>query len=417
MKKFFLFTMIFTLICFTGVTIENEDNSYNEGFITSFEITGLKRTKISVVEKALSRFIGLKEAEIDQNMIHAAIVNTGVLEPLSIEIRDTEDNNSKVLFVDVAEKWSLFPIPMFTTNSNGYISGGLMIMYANAFGIADSTLIGGFYGNAGMSSVFLYNHNAQKKGLPDWSVFLIYELLERKITDQKDNIFHQWVAHSTQPILKFSYPFFDDTLKASFGLGYEGYFLTADKNDYFPPEKSVMGIIINPAISYEKNIYDGFFMVSRLVALEYKGRIGINSINTHTIEVKSKYEKSIFPGFKLCIQTAISYFDNNELFSLLRPSDFASILPRYYGTNTYFGGRMGLEKGLFRWKYIVPSVSLDYQLVGSKNPDLGWNFDHGPSVGIIFYLPRIAFPASAINFNYNVARNYFNIGYALGASF
>ena len=75
--------------------------------ITSVSISGLKRTKLQVVEKALHRFIGkevvplypdLKNPLADQ--VKACIMDTGILEPVTVDILDDLYGEGKILAVE-----------------------------------------------------------------------------------------------------------------------------------------------------------------------------------------------------------------------------------------------------------------------------------------------------------------------------
>src|SRR5215469_4943794 len=58
----------------------------SEDLIAGLSISGLKKTKLSIAERPLLRFIGIKKNELDTNEVWATIINTGSLEPLSVEI-------------------------------------------------------------------------------------------------------------------------------------------------------------------------------------------------------------------------------------------------------------------------------------------------------------------------------------------
>ncbi|MDR0409429.1 MAG: hypothetical protein LBH18_03430, partial [Spirochaetaceae bacterium] len=56
--------------------------------VTEFSVTGLKRTKLSVVEAALNQFIGRDADLLDLDAVYAAVLDTGVLEPVLITLED-----------------------------------------------------------------------------------------------------------------------------------------------------------------------------------------------------------------------------------------------------------------------------------------------------------------------------------------
>ncbi|MDR2630326.1 MAG: hypothetical protein LBC60_05330 [Spirochaetaceae bacterium] len=393
---------------------QNEE-PHAAGVIVGFEVVGLKRTKNSVVQKALEKFIGQKSDEIDLPAVHAALMETGILDPENVEIRD--GGGDKILFVEVVEKWTILPLPMFMADTNGYISGGLFVMDMNVFGINDKFSLGGIYGTGGGMAMLFYAHSGRKTTLPDWSIAAVYTFGENKITDQKSNILCRWNAHVIRGAASLGYSFLGDRFKTSLDFGFNDNIPAGPESGFLPPEKPVMRISLSPGLDYYQSSFDGFLMESQSFSLSYTTALGIGGDTVQSIEFKGLFEKSMLPGFKLIFSFAAGHTFHADRFTLLHPSFVVPILPASYGAKTFFAAQDGIEKYLFRWKYGTLSVKANYQIVESESPGLGWNFDHGPGAAISFFLSRIALPAVSITFNYNIPKQHFVSGFSMGMSF
>lgn len=130
--------------------------------ITSIQIEGLKRTKARTAHGFVWRFIGRDAAALDLDEVRAAIVDSGILDPLSVEVRDGADG-FKTLRIEVADKWSIFPVPLLMWSSDGFAAGGAFFD-ANAFGINDKTALAGFYSADRWLLAAMYSRAADNAG-------------------------------------------------------------------------------------------------------------------------------------------------------------------------------------------------------------------------------------------------------------
>jgi hypothetical protein len=213
------------------------------------------------------------------------------------------------------------------------------------------------------------------------------------------------------------YSFFNGAVRSSYRIGFNDIILVEKKTDFFPPESGVMRISFMPSVGYYKSNYDGYLMVSQSLSLSYQGAFGINCGVVQTIGLRGLFEKSLIPGFKMNFSAAAVHTVNAEMFTLVRPAVAAPILPSSFGARTFFAASGGLEKSIWKMKYGTVSLAVNYQVVESESPDLGWSFDHGLGAALYFSLSRIAIPGASVAFNYNVARNHFELGFLGGISF
>jgi hypothetical protein len=393
------------------------DRAGEYGIITGFEVVGLKKTRHSVIEKTLHPFMGLWEFDVSINDIHAAIISTGILQPEKIEIQNNTGGPGKIIYLELSEKWSIFPMPVFFADTDRNISGGLFVANMNAFGINDRFAIGGIFGSKNIMAMFFYNHNARTVSLPDWAVNAFYGYGENKITDQKNNNLVSWNAHAARSSVTVSHTLRWNSLKPSLRAGLQYAQLIGWEDGTSPVADSLLRITITPGIGWQKNGFDGILSLTNSFGLSYTAGLGLGSGNVQTINVNGNYERPIFPGFKLSIHSQAAYAWNPDLYALLRPSTIAPILPGSFRAAHFAGASAGLEKSLFQWKFGTVCVLANYQLIGSSGPHLGDSFDHGFGAGLCLYLSRVALPAMSITYNYNVPKRYFAAGFSIGMSF
>jgi hypothetical protein len=133
---------LFLVILFSALCIPQLYSQEGDRVITSIEITGLTRTKLHIAQYPLEKFIGRDGSTLNFNEVEAAVKDIGTLELQSIGLVESEDGI--MLHVTVTEKWSIFPVPIFTFIF-GHISAGFFFADTNAFGIGDLMAFGGIY--------------------------------------------------------------------------------------------------------------------------------------------------------------------------------------------------------------------------------------------------------------------------------
>jgi hypothetical protein len=127
---------------------------------------------------------------------------------------------------------------------------------------------------------------------------------------------------------------------------------------------------------------------------------------------------SILPGFKFLSHGGLHYNPEAPAFFESSASSVRiGILPSSFSARNFAGASAGLEKYIWKFSYGTLSVFANYQVVYSRGPLLGDQFDHGVVGGINFYLSRLAIPAVGLGLAYNAAANEFQGSFSIGMSF
>lgn len=393
-----------------------QDKSEYDGemsLITSIAIMGLGRTRFSTAERPLRRFIGIEAREVDSYEVMAAIIATGILEPVSVEVQ------GEVLAVEVRERWSIFPVPIVMGGTGGF-SGGLAFFDANAFGLNDQFFLAGFYlPNAWMASLG-YIRSSRGGRTPGWSGMAIYARGERHDRDQTSEVLRRFEFDTIALHTGLHFPLLEDSdlLSASTLFSFNDNRLRNHANALYGPDSNLRLFGIGKEFSIRRNSWDGFFLSQEGASIRYSFYTSFGGVNFQSVRLQGAWERSLIPGFRLNLRTGAIFKPGAPVFSESSPGvSQVAILPREFSARNYAGLSAGLEKSIFRFAAGTLSFSAAYQVVHSHGSILGASFDHGCFGMISFYLHRLAIPALGLGVAYNVSRNYLQGFFSFGMSF
>ncbi|MCL2705804.1 MAG: hypothetical protein FWE72_06305 [Spirochaetaceae bacterium] len=395
----------------------NDSESEESYLINDIEISGLKRTKKHVVEKPLNKFIGQDASKIDLNDVRTSIFETGILEPLSVEIEDDPQNKGKILKIEIHEKWSIFPLPVFFINSSGIVGGGLGFIDLNAMGINDKFVVGGLIDTHGWLAGTGYIHTPDINNLLGWNAALFYSKQERTDSDEKDKVIRKFGLSRFLVTAGINYEITEPTL-VYLNLTFTDAKLHGIDHPFAVPEDGGSIISLSPGFRILKNNWDGYFLSQKSIEIGYRYSFGIDSSSFQRIDFKTNFEKSLVPGFRMFFRGGIIYApETPPVFESGPRSVNISILPQSYSAQNFFGTSAGLEKYFFKRSWGTLSILSSYQVVYSDGPILGERIDHGVLGAIQFYLSKIAIPAVGLGVSYNASAGYLLGAFNVGMSF
>jgi hypothetical protein len=385
--------------------------------ITGVSVRGIKRTRPHVAEYPLQKFIGQDGMLLDFNEVHAAIVGTGILEPLSIGVEPAPDRDGLILVVDVREKWAFFPFPVFFADSSGNIQGGGAFMDANAFGLNDTFIAAGLYGSSGWLASVIYQYTPERKRLPGWSVMGMYGRLNQQDTDQHKRELRNYDQETILGNLGIQYPATEYlTLSVSSSLLRRS--VSDGDHPLEVPDRDIFAGSVNPSLEIRRNHWDGFLLAQRRASLDYTLMLPADHSSLHAISARANYELSLVPGFKAGIRGGIHYAPNT--LPLLESSAAVvniAILPSSFSAQNFAAASLGFEKYLYKFSQGTLAFLVSYQAVYSYGPILGDQFDHGVSGAVNFYLSRIAIPALGLGVSFNAAKGEYAGVFSVGMTF
>jgi hypothetical protein len=367
-----------------------------------------------VAERPLQKFIGADVDRLDLNEVRAAVLDTGVLEPLAAAV--TEEEGSYVLRVTVREKWSFFPIPVVTIGSGG-ASFGAFFADTNAFGLLDKMFAGGIYGLREWMVGGGYMHNSQRGNFPGWRTSVFFSRQERHDTDQKEEDTRAFHVDSIRASADLSFSLWE-IWGLTLGISYGGNILRDQESAFRPPPSDLQTLGFEAGLSVRKSSWDGYLLSEESASAGYTWHVGIDASSFHSLMFALVWEKSVIPGLRFNVRSGGIYAPEAPVLQESSPAVArVNILPRSFSAKNYAGASIGLEKYLLKTSFGTLSLLGSWQLVFSQGSILGDQFDQGPAGALSFYMSRLAIPALSIGAAYNVSAGHFQGSFSLGASF
>jgi hypothetical protein len=436
MKKILLVFSMFFLGMVVFLSAQSACNT-EENRITGLSISGLKRTRLSTAQRPLRKYIGLEADNLDHNDVWASIMDTGILEPLSVEIQTTE-TGEVILAVQVHDKWSIFPIPVVMVSTGG-ASAGAAIYDANAFGINDKFFLAALYHSNGWMASAGYIHAPPEGRIPGWNITAAFSREERHDGDQrnKDLRCFDLDTISFRAGLSFNLLENTDLFSVSPYVSFNEKTLRNSEKAMNGPDEGLRLYSAGLGFSLKKSYWDGYLLSQEEAFLMYSYRKGttesairaqpglsgglraaIDGYSYHSLNFRGIWEKSLIPGFRLNLRTGLVFQpDIPILFEVPPYNAQVDILPRSFVARNYAGVSAGLEKYLFKISYGTCSFAAAYQAAYSQGSVLKDCLDHGVMGKFSFYLSRLAIPALGIGATYNVKEGHLQAHFSLGMSF
>jgi hypothetical protein len=380
--------------------------------ITSIEVTGLKRTKTQVTDYALGKFIGRDAASLDTNEVKAVIIDTGVLEPVSVEL--LPEPGGFRLRVQVEEKWSFFPIPLIMVNS-GETNFGLFLADTNAFGLRDQIAVGGMYGSGGWMAMAMYRNTPERNNFPGWNTAFMYSSRKAEDQNKEEQTLRRYETAVIRASAGLEYPL-TGKLNLLFTVSFTDIAVSNPVLD--APEEGNRNIGFSPGISYRSSTWDGYLLSEKSVSLSYGYMRAFEGSSFHEMNMRFVFAVPVVPGFTASLKGGANAKPGAGRILEDSPGSIGiDILPNKFAALHYAGVTTELEKYLFKFRHGVLSASFAWQIVFSSGSLSGDTFDHGPAAGVRFYLSKIAIPALGFTAAYNMTTSLPRFSFSMGMGF
>ncbi|MDR1318543.1 MAG: hypothetical protein LBJ90_02885 [Treponema sp.] len=387
--------------------------SQSGSVITAIRVTGLRQTKAYVAEEPLRRFIGQEAAVIDTDQVKAAVIDQGILEPVSVTVEDDAGGTGKTLVVEVREKWTIFPVPVFFAGS-GEISAGLFFFNANAFGLNHKMAAGGMYRSEGWLATALYIAPPGGPRHFGWIASVFFSEGEQRNSDANDTTLRRFNTRSVTAGISPQYQI-SNALSAAFHVSYTNIMIPDTENPVREPDSGAQFIQLGPEFSIRKTGWDGYLLSEESASVKYNLIQDIASPSWHSFSFRGVYEKSLVPGFRVSVRGGGLSRPGAPPLLESGPGDAeVAILPGSFSARHYAGLSLGLEKYLYRFSLGTVSLLGAWQMTYSNGPLLGNRFDYGVMGSLRFYMSRLAIPAVGMGVAYNVPADYFQFSFSIG---
>ncbi len=122
--------------------------------ISAITLEGLRKTREEVVYNLIDARPGdVVTADLVDD-IEASLVDSDLFAEVTVTGRPVGEDTAEIV-VDIDEKWTLVPIPFFSTDGSGF-NGGLILIESNLFGRNKQLVSAAFGGTGGARGFFAY---------------------------------------------------------------------------------------------------------------------------------------------------------------------------------------------------------------------------------------------------------------------
>ena len=394
--------VLFILILTTG-TLSAE-------VIQSIDIEGLKKTKDSTVKG----IIGYREGDVIQTGsetdIKQKLVKSGLFVNETIDVQLESSGNDAFIKIYMNDRVSLLPIPI-ASFSDGEVKAGVFLMDSNFMGYGHSLFSGGMYGRKDKMFLFGYS-NPTFRGSPlKLGVSMGVYDNEIEISNLEDDYN---LAEYDQTMARFGINSGWDLNPIEISLGLDGSYISTSLS-----ESDIIKFSQDITLDYSNLYYDKFFTegIKSYIKYEFQSFSDVFDL-TQSVQASFSWQSLVHERLQLELSGDSGFSAGDKLQSLFLQYGYSwTILPEDIMADRFIQGDIKLKVAAldFNWGYLA--VPVTYQL-GIMDGISGENeFYHGPSAGMAIYLKKVAIPAMAIRYAYNMENNTgvftFNIGMSM----
>jgi hypothetical protein len=362
--------------------------------IGAIEISGLERTRVSVIRDAMGVSEGELLSRFNADAFVQNIYRTGIFKKIEIGYRRSGD--SVDILVKLDEKWTIIPIPFMKASNNGY-GGGLFLSDANFMGYNKKLMTGFMYANTGwLGFMFFSSPSVSSSGI-------IYGLNamggnnESRNTDIRENVFQRYKAKSYMTGADIGYSF-SPKFSVQLTGGSRGFIISDDYPESFNrPDTAIYSregvkmAVNNTRLSAIRSV--GFIMNSEFNVYHNHTRGG----NDGTFKTMINYSMMAFGSDVISAYTSFgaARADNLLLDRIGGKPCFKSLPSEYIISNRYAGAGVSYEMllkdtqsvGLY---LLAQAEAGTFHRMESRG---GYESFVGYGGGLKLYLKGVAFPA------------------------
>ncbi len=335
----------------------------------------------------------------------------------SIELKYLHSENHVIIEIHIVEKWSIIPIPLFTSNGNK-LSAGLYVLETNFLGFGTTIFTGGSISTAGNSVIFGFVDPALFGTDARLNIFFSYKKYIYETGNMKKELFNEY--RSTGRLARIDAGWsFPGGINAYFSAGYrENLTDKAYSASYNAPDTAKIlpvGILLTiDRLYHYEYLYYGFKLDSGL----YHGFNFYDDGDYNYGQYNAQYSLKLFSYHKLTLHSSGAYGDRPEIMgerlsgkkgSMTLPADIIAS-DRWINYATIY------EYPLLRlsWGAVTMLAFWEQGLFGSGeiNPE----HYYGPGCGMLLYLKKIALPAMGFNLGHNIKTDGTEFSFYVGMS-
>lgn len=386
--------------------------------IKEINFIGLKRTKqktaLQIVRPVEIGDVYTEETEaiIVQELREAGIFNPEITTTTEIE------NLEAVITVNVKDKWTLIPIPIFSFSKNGAWQLGALGIEGNLLGYNKTLGLGLFLGSEGWSLLSFYSDSIFLGTDMTLSSSVNLGLNETSDENVEEETIQSYQSDEIRLGMSLEYPF-TEKFSLTGGWGYDRSLLR-DDSAIATGLEDLYSTGLSGSLKWKDIYYDIPYEYGLLLRLRYGWNWGLQNTDDYQ-KITGKMKWSINPAWKhlLLISADAGYSANIPAQSQFRlgGSPGSLVLPM---------GRIAADKyavstAVYKiplWYFPGGTLSLKgFYETGYYESDLvNQTLFHGPGTGIEIFINNLAIPALQFNIAWNLetGRYQFTAGVGMG---
>jgi hypothetical protein len=398
-----------------------------EPLIRSFQVLGLTRTHLSVIEPYYSPYLGRPYSESSREEIIQGLRSLGIFH--SIEIfgeapGGAAEDGSGAALIDVTiiieEKWTLLPIPFAGANNDGSAYGGIAIFESNFMGYNKKIYGGGIFSTGGWQGIFGYSDPRFFGSDFSFTFMFMGGINERELVTERDTVYRDY--QTTNFILRGG---LSRKVAESLSLGVTAGFLNRDVNEDFSsrpaaPPDSARFITGGLSFQYQNIFYDKILTYGFTFQTQYRFNFsvleGVKSYNEY--DLNARYQKALWDRFRLNFLLRGIYIPGAPLVQELDAGDrMFKTLPDGFIVDAAVQGQLALELVAVDFTSGVLTLQASCEAGVFSLDESSPSYTYGPGIGLRVYLSKIAVPAFGLDAYYNgkTGKPYFSV--SAGVSF
>lgn len=368
--------------------------------IKEFRVRGLNKTRMSYILNQTDTKPGDNLSSFDPQEFVNRLKKKNIFS--DIEIFYINESGMAVIEVIVSEKFTIIPIPMFSSNSRNTVYG-LYILESNLMGYGKNLFTGATWSESGWSGILGYIDHSLLNSDFRLNLFLIHKNYIYQNGDPEGYLLSEYKSKENITRLDLGYGF---SSRYIFYISGTHQMVTVDDNyskSYNIPEsredfRAAFLFSLN-SLKYYEYFYYGFRL--NYEASEFIPLIK-DSERYYSTEINMDYSLKVFSFHRITLYTAGYYSTAPEVARkrIGGKTGFRTLPADIITSDKFATGTISYEFPFLKYNWGAVTLLTFWEHGIFNSTDKSYRFS-GPGSGILFYLKRVAVPA--IGFNY--ARN------------
>lgn len=389
--------------------------TYGDLEIKEFRITGNSKTRPWTILSEIHAGPGIPLSSFDCYHTVNSLKKRNLFS--SIEIKYLAENDGTIVEIHIVEKWTIIPIPLFTSNGNK-LSAGIYILETNFLGFGTTIFTGGSISTAGNSAIFGFVDPALLGTDARLNLFFSYKKLIYETGDMDKDLFNEYrsVSRLARVDAGWSFPL---GINAYISGGYRESATDNGYNDsYNAPDTAKiipLGFLFNiDRLYHYEYLYYGF----KLDSGWYHGFNVYDEGDYNYGQYIAQYSFKLFSYHRLTLHSSGAYGARPESMgerisgktgSMTLPADIIS-------SDRWINGAVTYEYPVLRFSWGAVTVLAFWEEGVFGSGDINPTHYYGPGCGTLLYLKKIALPAMGFNLGHNMKTGGTEFSFYIGMS-